>query len=220
VLDRLGVAVKGFAAEYKHQPEKAVMGLPRKIHGPMNNPLGHQNAHTHQRPENLMPDLKAAQNGNKTRFAAPVWYHLEKTDSGLKVRIVAFPSDQIRKLPVSEQMLGDLVAHVVDSLGKAEWQIRQQQARPQQGGGFRSPQRPIQHAPASVGGLVAGKVIRAALLEEKTKKGGWRVRPVGMQSEGPVLGWEKIPADKQAGDEIMLVVHSANSNNPIFKYEG
>lgn len=217
VLDRLGLAVKEFASDYKHQSEKAALGLPRKIHGPMNNPLGHQNARTHQRPENLAPDLKAAQNGNKTRFAAPIWYHLEKTGSGTKVRIVAFPSDQIRKLAVSKQMLGDLVAHVVDSLDDAEWQIAQQAPRPVQGGGYRSQQRPVQQPPASAGGLVAGKEVRAVLLEEKTKKGGWRVCPVGTQAAGAVTNSGDIPGDKKAGDEIMVVVNSPNP--PSFRYK-
>jgi len=219
VLDRLGLAVKGFASEYKHQPEKAALGLPRKIHGPTPTPNKRQieKGRRHSPPLELMPDLEAAQNGKKTRFAAPIWYHLEKSGSGLKVRIVAFPSDQIRKLPVSEQMLGDLVAHVVDSLDNAEWQIRQQAPRPAQGGGFRSSQRPVHQPPASAGGLVANKEVRAVLLEEKTKKGGWKVCPIGTQAAGPVTNWANIPADKQVGDEIIVIVNSLNP--PMFRYK-
>ncbi|WP_372808713.1 type III-B CRISPR module RAMP protein Cmr6 [Pontiella sp.] len=217
VLDRLGLAVKEFASEYKHRDQKAVLGLPRKIHGPMNNPLRHQNMSSHQRPENLMPELRKAQNGNKTRFAAPIWYHLEKTAGGMKLRIVAFPSEQIRKLPVSEQMLGDLVTHVVESLDKAEWNVRQQAPRPSQSGGFRQAQRPVHQPPASVGGLVANKEVRAVLLEEKTKKGGWRVCPVGTQASGPVVNTGDIPGDKKTGDEIAVIVNSLNP--PMFRYK-
>ncbi len=33
-LDRLGFAVQSYAQQYAHKPEKAALGLPRKIHGP------------------------------------------------------------------------------------------------------------------------------------------------------------------------------------------
>jgi len=75
----------------------------------------------------------------------------------------------------------------------------------------------VQQPPASAGGLVAGKEVRAVLLEEKTKKGGWRVCPVGTQAAGAVTNSGDIPGDKKAGDEIMVVVNSPNP--PSFRYK-
>ena len=42
-LDQLGYAAQGFAQQYAHQQEKKALGLPRKIHGPGNRPMPHQN---------------------------------------------------------------------------------------------------------------------------------------------------------------------------------
>lgn len=218
VMDRLGLAVKSFAAEYKHQKEKAALGLPRKIHGPRNEPLPHQSRGTHQRPSDLIPLLREAQNGQKTRFAAPIWYHLEQSANGkMMVRIVAFPSNLLTRQDVSERMLGELVRHVEASLKNATWQMV---SLPRTHG--RSAQRPQRfqqqnQRPAVGNGLSAGKEVRVLLLEEKTKKGGWKVCPVGTQLSGAVTNTNDIPGDKKAGEEILVVVNCANP--PSYRYK-
>ncbi len=46
------------------------------------------------------------------------------------------------------------------------------------------------------------------LLEEKTKKGGWKARHVDSGCIGHIVNSEKVPGDKQPGDVVELLVHS------------
>ena len=210
VLDRLGLAVKEVATEYKHNDQKAVFGLPRKIHGPFRDPLRHQNAKDHQPPQELTDTRRSP------RFAAPIHYHLEKADEGIKVRIVAFPSGKIRNLETSEKLLKELVDSIAKSLENASWDAPQATHRPKRD---KSNRHPTKQAPRSVGGLTAGKEVRVILLEEKTKKGGWKVSPVGMDTTGAVVNSVDVPLEKDVGDEILVIVNSPNPQNPSFRYK-
>lgn len=118
-LARLGDAVQNFAKENKHKAKKAVLGLPRKIHGPSVTPLSHQRGHRHQPPEILQPDLAAARNGGQTRFASPAWLHFSRMDNGkLRLTMTVFPSGMIRNRVLSEEVLNDYVDFVYDKLAE------------------------------------------------------------------------------------------------------
>lgn len=69
-------------------------------------------------------------------------------------------------------------------------------------------------------GLKSGDIVTCILLEEKTKKGGWKVSLQGNQISGTIVNTNDIPADKKAGDTIKLKITSINGTNSIFKYEG
>lgn len=119
-LDRLGFAVQGYAQQYAHKPEKAALGLPRKIHGPRSDRAmpGQVNW---QRPEWLgrnHPHRPRDTRAEAFRHAAPVHYHLVKGDNGtLSVRLIAFPSSVLPDPTTSDAMLKGLLAHIQTGLG-------------------------------------------------------------------------------------------------------
>lgn len=116
-LARLGNAVQKFAQENKHKDRKAVLGLPRKIHGPNARPLQRQMGHHHQPPEILQPDLAAARNGGQTRFASPAWLHLSRRENGkLRLTMTIFPSGMIRNRDLSEKVLNEYIDFVYGEL--------------------------------------------------------------------------------------------------------
>lgn len=64
----------------------------------------------------------------------------------------------------------------------------------------------------------AGDNVEAVLLEEKTKKGGWKAlhEPSGMS--GPIQNSPDVPGDQNAGDKLPLIVASANKREMAFRY--
>ena len=119
-LARLGEAVQEFAKTYKHHDEKAVLGLPRKIHGPKVTPLPQQMGHRHNPPEILLPNLAAARNGRQTRFASPAWFHFSRAANGkLHLTMTIFPSGMIRNRDVSEAFLNDYLDSIYEKLTEA-----------------------------------------------------------------------------------------------------
>jgi len=63
-----------------------------------------------------------------------------------------------------------------------------------------------------------GEIVDAQLLEERTKRGGWKAmhKPSGL--EGPIQNSGDVPADKNVGDSLKLVVASANERELAFRY--
>lgn len=82
----VGETMKAVAGTRKHQEAKVGLGLPRKIHGPLREPLRHQAAANHQQPLPLSSKL-----GRKSdRHPAPIFYSVDKAADGkLVVRILA-----------------------------------------------------------------------------------------------------------------------------------
>lgn len=114
VLDRIGSALQGVASEYKHDPDKAVLGLPRKIHGPKREPMQHQLGHRHSPPMQLRADSRCV-NG---RFAAPLFVHLEDGVDGITVNLTACPSDMVRNIEVSTDLLQACIDAIVAEFAK------------------------------------------------------------------------------------------------------
>lgn len=61
-----------------------------------------------------------------------------------------------------------------------------------------------------------GQTVEAELLEERTKKGGWKAchKPSGMT--GPIQNGDAVPPECQPGDKVSLIVASAT--DPAFRY--
>ena len=60
--------------------------------------------------------------------------------------------------------------------------------------------------------------VEAVLLEEKTKKGGWRAQIKGHSQIGPIQNSELVPADAKPGDVVKLVIASINDREVAFKW--
>ncbi len=212
VIDRLGFAVQLFAQNYKHDERKAVLGLPRKIHGPRREPMDHQRGQ-HRPPEDLYPSLEEANNGKNTRFASPIWYHIEPNGNGSLIRITAFPSDMICDIDTSRNMYDELIEHVEKKL--KEYAEAPQQAMPQTANTSQKPRQPT-FQPSTSCGYKAGSRVKAVLLEEKTKKGGWKAKVEGTDIVGPIQNSDKIPSTCAPGQQVELVLKIAKGADSAF----
>jgi CRISPR-associated protein Cmr6 len=63
-----------------------------------------------------------------------------------------------------------------------------------------------------------GERVEAVLLEEKTRKGGWKARHVTSNISGPIVNSGEVPADKKVGDTVTLIVQSANEREIAFRW--
>ncbi len=64
----------------------------------------------------------------------------------------------------------------------------------------------------------SGELVDARLLEQRTKGGGWRAMHEPSGLSGPIHNTAEVPADKKAGDQVKLVVASANAHEIAFRY--
>ena len=115
-LDQLGAIYIEFTQSNpgtghgKHCDQKAALGLPRQIHGPRPQPLGHQKNDTWQAPVQLRNPH------NTDRFASPVHLHLTKTAAGkLAVRAIASPT-RLPDTNTSKDVLGKFIKHIESSV--------------------------------------------------------------------------------------------------------
>lgn len=63
-----------------------------------------------------------------------------------------------------------------------------------------------------------GDRVEAQLLEERTKKGGWRVIHAPSGLSGPIQNSGDVPSDRKAGDTLELIVASATERGIDFRY--
>ncbi|RMG32143.1 MAG: hypothetical protein D6725_18275 [Planctomycetota bacterium] len=63
-----------------------------------------------------------------------------------------------------------------------------------------------------------GEMVEAELLEEKTKKGGWKARHIATGISGPIQNSADVPADAKPGDRVQLIVQYARPNEIAFRY--
>ncbi|MBX6330500.1 MAG: type III-B CRISPR module RAMP protein Cmr6 [Gemmatimonadaceae bacterium] len=75
-------------------------------------------------------------------------------------------------------------------------------------------------APTAAGGLLprAGDRVEATLLEERTKKGGWKARHEPSGLSGPIHNSGDVPAEKKAGDRLTLEVASVTTQQMAFRF--
>lgn len=64
----------------------------------------------------------------------------------------------------------------------------------------------------------AGVKVEAILLEERTKKGGWKAKHEPSGLNGPIQNHGDVPADRKVGDVLSLIVASANKREIAFRY--
>jgi len=202
VLDQVGFAYQSFAKKYKHQRVKMALGLPRRIGQPAQG--------------TFQPTQPVTTQG---RHTSPVRIHVERTDAGFLVRAIAFPAAKLPNLADSRTFLdeflrdfgGDMQRRaklqpppVPSSVGSGGRRTDQRTAQSQQ---TAPPSRPQ-----------PGQRVEATLLEEKTKKGGWKAKHGPSGLSGPIQNTGNVPGDKKAGDNVTLIVASANEREIAFRY--
>lgn len=133
------------------------------------------------------------------RHASPALWSLT-ADKGnqLTVRLIAFPAANLPDYSTSKRTLEKLVEF-------AETEITSKI----NGGSNQGRRRPT-HAPAPNQSpkLQKGTFVSAKLLEERTKKGGWRARHEDSGKEMPIQNSTDVPENHQAGDIVQLYVFS------------
>lgn len=63
-----------------------------------------------------------------------------------------------------------------------------------------------------------GDAVEAELLEERTKRGGWKAKHEPSGLSGPIQNSGSVPADKHAGDKLKLIVASVSDREIAFRY--
>lgn len=63
-----------------------------------------------------------------------------------------------------------------------------------------------------------GERVAAQLLEERTRKGGWRALHAPSGLSGPIQNSGDVPSDRKAGDTLELIVASATERGLDFRY--
>lgn len=189
-LDRVGTVYQEFVKELEPKRDRRALGLPRSIGKPR---------------QQLRAD------GDIDRHASPVHWSLDQTAKGfLVVRFVAFPAARLPDWDRSRSILARLKTSADSKLRK---DVGQGSPRARQSPRIRV--EPSQQDAVSTG---PGSRVRAVLLEERTKKGGWKARTVDGQLSGHISNTTNVPTDRKPGDEVDLVVTSAKPTESIFRW--
>ncbi|HUT87430.1 MAG TPA: type III-B CRISPR module RAMP protein Cmr1, partial [Candidatus Heimdallarchaeota archaeon] len=209
VLHQLSAIAQGFADDNANKQIKMALGLPRQIYGPRNEPLRLQDPHKHKPPVNL-----ECRKGE--RFASPVHYHLtRRAEGGLAVRMVAFPSQYLPSYEECRKFLEELQRHLETNLPR---QLDSPTpSRPSRRPTYK-PSPPLSSPAGSPASLAFGDYVEAILLEEKTKRGGWKAKHEPTSMVGPIQNTEDVPADKKPGDIVELRVQIPKPHDFAFRW--
>jgi CRISPR-associated protein Cmr6 len=198
VLDQVGFAYQAFAKKYEHKQKKMALGLPRRIGAPMQGTF------------NPTPPVTI-----RGRHASPVHIHVSPSDGGWLVRTVAFPAAYLPDLQTSTEFLKEFLTDFGNDLQRRAGLNppppgpRQASRRPRQQT-LAAPARPVLPRP--------GDRVEAVLLEERTKKGGWKARHETSGLSGPIQNTEAVPPGMKPGGQVELVVASINPREIAFRY--
>ena len=89
------------------------------------------------------------------------------------------------------------------------------------GNGFNNQRQPQQRSAHTENGITNNKVYDCVLLEEKTRKQGWKAAVKDTPEIcGPIINTADVPGDKKPGDEIKLKVTAVKGDQTSFRYEG
>ena len=150
------------------------------------------------------------------RHASPVLWSLTRAGhERLGVRVLAFPSCRLPSFFESRDVLSRFM-----NIAKLELERRKNQ--PPQGGRAAGigrpepPQQPTGPTSRMRGAPKQGTRVEVELLEERTKKGGWRARHNESGLQGPVQ--DEIPGNLQPGQVMELHVHSVNAHREMIAF--
>lgn len=139
------------------------------------------------------------------RHASPVHIHIDRDVDGWRVRAVAFPAARLPDAVTSRKFLSAFLRDFGEEL-------RRRASLPPPVSG------PGQAPPAQAAQPSAGCVVEATLLDERTKRGGWKARHEGSGLSGPIQNSADVPGDKKAGDVLTLFVVSVSRRQIDFRY--
>lgn len=201
-MNVIGAAARAVAAAWKHRERKVVLGLPRRIHGPRNEPLQHQREH--EPPIELRGTEPV-----RSRHASPVRMSLGRSPGDdLEVRVLAFIAGKLPDHPRSAATLREYVELLTQQLAARAGPARPAGAGPRPPGAARAPQRPAPLARPPAAAPEVGRRVQVVL--GRTKKGGWKgtFEEGGHTYSGPIVSGE-APSGVREGDRVEVVIRSA-----------
>ncbi|MCC6367835.1 MAG: hypothetical protein IT165_30290 [Bryobacterales bacterium] len=143
-----------------------------------------------------------------SRHASPVHFHLQKDALGFKATVAAFPPEKLRSFEENRKFLQKLIEHFRSKQFKSGPSLSRPAVPPTPS----SVPRPAA-APLKIGAIVEG-----TLLEEKTRKGGWKAREASSGLAGPVQNWQAVPPSAKTGDTLKLKVKIVSAKDAAFEY--
>ena len=199
-LDQTGMVLQWFAKQLAPK-DRIPLGLPRKGRG-------------HER--------KAEQ---IDRHASPALWSLTRKDGTLSVRLIAFPADHLPDKGTSKEVLQGLIDFARQKLAAPDRQLQRPGKHGRQGASYdgRADRRGGRSSEPTTPRLSrpdpqAGDRVEAELLEEKTRKGGWKAKHLDSGLEGPIQDSKNVPEDAQPGQHIPLTVASVSEKEMAFKW--
>lgn len=147
---------------------------------------------------------------NLTRHSSPVHFHITRDNQRkLIIRIVVFPANRLPDIETSREFLGKFLDYLRDDLTKRvkEHAKKGQHLPPM------PPPAMSKQSGASKEIPSVGDTVKARLLEEKTKKGGWKVELSELNIICHIINSPDVPSDKKAGDEIDTIVAFIDSGD-------
>lgn len=202
-LHQIGMAAQAFSREYWHSLEKKALGLPRNI-----KPLGKDSQGRPQFKGQFKSEYKL------NRHSSPTQFHLAcGSDGKLTLRAIFFVSPRLPDAKTSRAFLKeyrDFLAKKLNALLPQE----QKNARPNPNKRYqrRSQNTALTSTQSSKSSAVPaqnlkpGERVKAVLLSEKTKKGGWKAKHLASGLSGVITNSGDVTGN--AGDEIELIVNT------------
>ena len=154
-----------------------------------------------------LPRARLKGPNGETRHSSPAhWSLAHGEDGNLAVRLIGFPSDRLPNADESRRILRNLARHAETELKNAA----------STSAGSRNLQRPGVAPPRHA--LAAGDRVEAELLDEKTRKGGWKARECKTGTAGNIQNSDSVPGDAKPGDRVELIVKIPDPRNAAFDW--
>ncbi len=119
-IELAGQAYASVAAEYKHQEIKAGLGLPRKIHGPKDDPMDRQSAASHKRPVFLDTRRRTQRKVEDARYSSPIHLHIAEVANGQWcIRWLGMPAVDLPTLAENAAFLKEFLARFEKQLSQS-----------------------------------------------------------------------------------------------------
>ena len=197
-LDRTGMVLQRFAKQLDTE-RRISLGLPRRIGRGRD-----------------APELSAGK-GIRRHAAPALWSLVNGPNGTLTVRLIGFPAARLPDKKQSRATLSEFLRFAKDELA-AEAERAPHRQPPRRSHASIDAHSANVSRPAHTGLPRANDRVQAEMLEEKTRKGGWRARHLDSGLEGEIQDMQSVPAEMQAGQIVELTVAWVSEQRMAFRW--